>query len=654
MMINFNPYSTVLLTGVVIVIGYAVIAWLRGTAPIRKYLAFTNATIAIYIFGYGMELSQVTVEGALFWAKFEYIGIAFIPIALISIVMVFTDRAKWVHHVILITFIPIITVGLAFTNEYHQWIWQDLTLKYTKGIYLAEFTGGGWYWVFAAFLYACVVFSFWLLLLAYRKSSPFFRSQIMVLLISIAIPVLLTILYHSISLLGLSLLNINWQAFAFIITSLLLTAGIINFHLFDLAPIAHDAIYESMTDLVIVLDDQNRVIDFNPAAAKFLNWKIEDVTGTKIKDYILPPMLPLYQKYAHIEQAQEEIRIFDRYFDMFLTTFGKHEKSRRGRLVVLHEITESVDNRQQILLQATAMDAVDNAIMITDIDGMVIWGNEGLYRMTGYSKEELIGNTPNILRSGTYDSAFYEAMWATIRSGKKWHGQFTSRQKNGSLYIQEVGITPVLDKAGNVCHFVSIMQDVSERVEAEKKLEYLATHDVLTDLPNRMLFKHLLKHAMQHANRQNTKVGILFIDIDKFKSINDQLGHEFGDKILQKVAQVLKKSVRESDTICRWGGDEFVIVLENLYDKNNINAVVDKINEVMDIQVPLNKRLTDLVLSIGVSVYPDDSKEMGKLLNYADEAMYAAKNNSATCCEYYSQLKRPDSTALTKYKNIPY
>ncbi len=653
-MINFNPYSIVLLTGVVIVIGYAVIAWLRGTAPIRKYLALTNATIAIYLFGYGMELSQVSVEGVLFWAKFEYIGIAFIPMALIAIVMAFTDRGKWIHHALLIIFIPIITVVLAFTNERHHWIWQDLTLKYTKGIYLAEFTGGWWYWVFAAFLYVSVAFSFWLLLIAYQKSSPFFRSQIMVLLVSIAIPVFLTLLYHSISLLGLPLLNINWQAFAFIITSLLLTAGIINFHLFDLAPIAHDAIFESMTDLVIVLDDQNRVIDFNPAAAKFLNWKIKDVTGTKIKDYIHPPMLPLYQKYAHIEQAQEEIRIFDRYFDMSLTTFKKHEKSRRGRLVVLHEITESVHDRQQILLQATAMDAVDNAIMITDMDGTIVWGNEGLYQMTGYSKEELIGNRPIIFRSGKYDDAFYDDLWTTIRSGQKWHGQFTNRHKNGSLYIQEVGITPVLNEAGNVRHFVSIMQDVSERVKAEKKLEYLATHDVLTDLPNRMLFKHLLKHAMQHANRHNAKVGILFIDIDKFKSINDQLGHDFGDKILQKVAQVLKMSVRESDTICRWGGDEFVIVLENLYDKKNITAVVDKISEIMDIQVPLNKRLTDLALSIGVSVYPDDNKEMDILLSYADQAMYAAKNNPATCCEYYSQLKRPDSTALKKYKNVPY
>ncbi len=626
--ITTNPYSTILIIGSLIVVGSAIFAWQRGTYPTRRYLALTNIAIAVYVFGYGMELNQQDIAGALFWIKFEYIGITFIPVAVLALMLVFTGRQKWLNTLLFVSSVPIITIALAYTNEYHEWIWKDLEMIYSHGLSVLDFTGGVWYWVFVIFLYTCITISIIMLVSIYKKLSPFFQKQSILLFAAIFLPALFSFLYHIVVAVNLPIPKINWQAFAFILTSILMTTGMINFHLFDLSPIAYSAIFDNMTDLVVVLDEQNRVTDYNPAAAELLGWAREDVTGTHVRKHLEGSLKTFYEQHEYTQHARAEVHLGDNYFDTSLTAFGEKPDTSNGRLLVMHDITENVFDNQQIRLQATAMEAVDNAIMITDTEGTIIWGNASLTKLTGYSVEELIGEQPRKFKSGNQGQEFYQQMWGKILQGEPWRGQLTNRHKEGHLYIQEVVITPVLDHEGNIHRFVSIMQDISERVEEEKKLHYLATHDSLTQLPNRMLLHNLLLHAVLHAERAHTKVGILFIDINKFKNINDQYGHDYGDKVLQEVAGNLKRSIRQSDTISRWGGDEFVIVLENLRSKANIFSVIQKISQNNAFQILLDGHQIEVQLSIGIAVYPDDGMEIDSLFNLADQAMYAAKNDT--------------------------
>lgn len=286
---------------------------------------------------------------------------------------------------------------------------------------------------------------------------------------------------------------------------------------------------------------------------------------------------------------------------------------------------EREQNQQQLSLLRSALSATANGVFITDKAGHIQWVNKAFTTLTGYSETEVIGNTPRVLNSGKQNAAYYETLWSTIMRGEVWRNEMQDRHKDGSeIYITQT-ITPIVNAQGEITHFIAVLEDISARRVAEKRIKHMAHYDALTNLPNRALFMDRLSQVLVSAKRANHTAALMFIDLDGFKSVNDTLGHHAGDLLLQQVAVRLKGCVRESDTVARLAGDEFTVILQEISSIADAKKVAEKIIEVFAIPFELEGHEIYSGASIGISLFPDDAGDEEGLLKKADAAMYLAK-----------------------------
>jgi diguanylate cyclase (GGDEF)-like protein/PAS domain S-box-containing protein len=281
---------------------------------------------------------------------------------------------------------------------------------------------------------------------------------------------------------------------------------------------------------------------------------------------------------------------------------------------------------QQFRLLSTAMSKATQAIFITTQAGNIIWFNQALSDISGYTHHEILNCTPHLFSSGSYKKAYWEELWRDILQGKTWTGEVLNRRKDGSLYSVLQSITPLYNEPGDITHFLCVQQDVSEKKELERKIEFLAYHDVLTGLPNRSLFNDRMQQAMSQAKRNKTGFSLLYVDLDGFKEINDSHGHAAGDQLLQLVAERLRTCVREGDTVARLGGDEFIVLLDDVSSDYGLKNVAHKIIDAIARPYELDVCPARITASIGISRYPGDAVLTEKLMSCADEAMYMAKH----------------------------
>jgi diguanylate cyclase (GGDEF)-like protein/PAS domain S-box-containing protein len=279
------------------------------------------------------------------------------------------------------------------------------------------------------------------------------------------------------------------------------------------------------------------------------------------------------------------------------------------------------------VLQSAALEAAANAIAITDKRGIIQWVNAAWVELTGYSKEESIGQSTRIIKSEKHDILFYKNMWDTILSGKVWRGDLVNKRKDGSLYFEEETITPVLDEHGNVTHFVAIKLDVTKRKQVESDLERLARTDDLTGVNNRRHLFELAEHEFEVAKRYGHPLSVVLFDVDHFKSINDTFGHALGDRMLERVTQVARSQLRDVDLIGRYGGEEFVIVLPVTSAQQAFLLAERVRNKVEALRVETDNGPASVTLSIGVAEMLHEQHEgsIENIIRRADEAMYAAK-----------------------------
>lgn len=290
----------------------------------------------------------------------------------------------------------------------------------------------------------------------------------------------------------------------------------------------------------------------------------------------------------------------------------------------LSDDSQEREAAQQSLL-AQALTAAANAILITDESGKIEWVNPAFTRLTGYLAEEAIGHTPALLKSGRQSAAFYAELWQTLLAGKVWKGELVDRRKDGSLYTVDEIITPLFNQAGAVTHFVAIQHDITQKQQESERERYLARHDVLTGLPNRASFLLRQQQEIQLAQRTQTLLATLFLDLDRFKPVNDTLGHHVGDQLLMAVAERLCAAVRQQDVVSRFGGDEFVILLTNFLDIEVVTALAGKLIGILAQPFVLQDQKIRISASIGIAIYPCDGEEAETLLMNADKAMYQAK-----------------------------
>lgn len=290
-------------------------------------------------------------------------------------------------------------------------------------------------------------------------------------------------------------------------------------------------------------------------------------------------------------------------------------------------------------LLAQAMTSVANAIFITDKTGQIIWVNDAFSRLSGYSPEDAIGQMPDILQSGRQSDVFYTQLWQTILAGRVWQGEVVDKRKDGSLYTVDEVITPLFDAQGDITHFIAIQHDITQQKQESERDHHLAYHDILTGLPNRALFLGVQQRAISYAKRKKNMFATLFLDLDGFKPINDTLGHPTGDQLLIAVGERLRAGVRQADTVARFGGDEFAILINDLVDTDVATALARKLLDAVSQPFVLNGQKINISTSIGIAIYPFDGEDPDTLLANADKAMYQAKKRGGNSYELYTTTR---------------
>ncbi|WP_325331539.1 PAS domain S-box protein [Sulfuricella sp.] len=302
---------------------------------------------------------------------------------------------------------------------------------------------------------------------------------------------------------------------------------------------------------------------------------------------------------------------------------------------------EMAMDQMQLRLIGTALASAGNGVFITDRRGRIQWINAAFTRLTGYAAKDALGFTPGILKSGRQSEAYYQTLWTTILQGETWSSETVERHKNGTLFTVQQTVTPIRDEKGEISHFISILEDITAQKEAEDRIQHMAHYDALTDLPNRSLLYDRLQQVLALAKRDEHLCALMFLDLDRFKKVNDSLGHHIGDLLLQGVAQRISACVRETDTVARLAGDEFIVILPHLAAREDAAVVAQKIVAALAEPFLLDGHEVKTSTSIGIALCPLDAAEDEELLKLADHAMYAAKQRGRNQYRFYADVRAP-------------
>ena len=293
---------------------------------------------------------------------------------------------------------------------------------------------------------------------------------------------------------------------------------------------------------------------------------------------------------------------------------------------------------EQELRVAAAAFETQEGIIITDANEIIVRVNRAFTQITGYTAEELIGNKPSMLKSGRHDQDFYRAMHCAMQRDGQWEGEIWDRHKDGHIYPKWLAITPVKDNTGRITHYVGNSTDITERKTAENEIKQLAFYDPLTQLPNRRLLQERLKHAIDMERRDGKQLGLLMLDLDRFKAVNDSLGHLAGDELLQQVATRITARLRDVDMVARLGGDEFIVLLEDIAQPEDAARLSEEIIAALTKPFCLTQSNdVQIGASIGISLYPEHGDNPESLIDHADAALYQAKSAGRGCFAYFSE-----------------
>ena len=329
-----------------------------------------------------------------------------------------------------------------------------------------------------------------------------------------------------------------------------------------------------------------------------------------------------------ITQREENNRWFESTFYIISNEFIIHS---------CIDITAQKQKELQLEQSAIFFENSNEGIIITDSKAKIVSTNRAFSRITGYRKDEVIGKSPSILNSGIHDKQFYESMWASLKNNSAWQGEIWNKRKNREIYPEWLSIAKALNPKYNEEFYIAIFTDISSLKEADKKIHFYANHDILTKLANRVQFESHLKSAIESCKRRESKMALFFIDLDKFKDINDTYGHTIGDEMLKIVAKRLEQSIRKDDFIARLGGDEFVLIIKDVKNSEDMITLACKLNENIKEPITLDDKVFFMTLSIGISIFPDHGKDSEDLIKNSDAAMYVVKENGRNGYRLYSQ-----------------
>lgn len=387
---------------------------------------------------------------------------------------------------------------------------------------------------------------------------------------------------------------------------------------------------------IFLVNMEGRITHANQFMAELFRWPLDALIGQEYTALVHPDEREVgRQRMAALLQSQITAVDLERhYWRADQSGFWGHLKGKRffdvggkqlGLVGVIADITERKQAEEEMELASVVYQSSGEAMMVTDADGTIVAVNPAFTQVTGYLPNEVIGRTPQVLRSGRHDKAFYQSMWKALATTGTWRGEIWDRRKNGEIYPKLLTITTTFNEAGLPLRRVALFYDITDKKKSEEVIWRQANFDSLTGLPNRQMFMDRLEQEIKKSHRAALPLALMFLDLDRFKEINDTLGHDMGDMLLKETARRLSSCVRESDTVARLGGDEFTIILGELDEIGSVERIAQDILRRLAKPFSLGDELVYMTTSIGITLYPDDSDRVDALIKHADQAMYAAK-----------------------------
>ncbi|MDM8560286.1 PAS domain S-box protein [Candidatus Parabeggiatoa sp. HSG14] len=418
---------------------------------------------------------------------------------------------------------------------------------------------------------------------------------------------------------------------------------------------AEEALGRTLAELEIILDNSSVGIAFINEERQFVrvNSKLKEICGyteEELKHHTTQILYSSHKDYKDIEEENYPLIKKGKSYEMEHlmrrkdgTQFWSCIKVKaidsndisKGFIWNLDDITERKLTEERLRLAATVFETITEGILVSDADSHIIMVNPAFTAITGYTNNEVIGKKPSILSSGHHNAKFYEKMWKDLVENGKWQGEIWNRRKNSDVYVEWLSIAAIRDSNNKIVQYVAIFNDITKRKQIEELIWHQANYDALTNLPNRILFADRLEQSVQTAKRHRNQLGVMFIDLDHFKWVNDTLGHKAGDQLLKEAAQRLTDCVRDSDMVARLGGDEFTAILNNLENFSDIKIIAGRILQSLSNPFMLNKREACIAASIGIAFYPEDGQDAETLLKNADIAMYQAKKSGRNAYRFF-------------------
>ncbi|MFQ5543294.1 MAG: EAL domain-containing protein [Nitrospiria bacterium] len=415
-------------------------------------------------------------------------------------------------------------------------------------------------------------------------------------------------------------------------------------------------IFEQSSDSILLVDPvDGGIVAFNVNAHESLGYSREDFSRLSIYD--IEADEPSAKMRKCLQQVVSENG--DSWKTTHCTKDGQVRDVRisarpisiRGKeflLSVLHDVTEKTQAERFYRITSAILNNATEGIMVSDPNGNILTINQAFTKITGYSSDEVVGKNARILQSGRHTKGFYEEMWQAMTGVGHWRGEVWNRRKNGEVYPEWLSITSVKGSEEETVQYIGLFSDITKLKQDEEKLYFQAHYDPLTKLPNRMLILERLSQAVKRARREKKRAALFFVDLDRFKHVNDSFGHVAGDEILKKAAHRLLSCVRETDTIGRSGGDEFIVVLPDIEGRKEASFVAKKIIEKLSHPFQLEGQEIFLGASVGIAIVPDDSEEEDLLLKNADMAMYKAKASGRSTFCFFSDKMEEIAKARTR------
>ena len=420
----------------------------------------------------------------------------------------------------------------------------------------------------------------------------------------------------------------------------------------DSALRASEARYRAMTqsapDAIIGSDDEERIIHFNRAAETMFGFTEAEMLGRPIAELLSERSLPAHRERVARYRQSRERSYSGRIVEMVVKRKGGEEFTAEMALsaanvdgvpiftTILRDTTARRALEERLRLAAQVFDSTQESITMTDAAANIIAVNRAFEQITGYTESEVMGQNPRVLRSGRHDAAFYRAIWQSLESQGQWRGEIWNRRKNGEVYPERISINAVRDQREQVCAYVSVSSDISALKEAHTQLDFLSNHHPLTLLPNRNLLNDRLQLALDAAAHSGRQVALLLFDIDRLQRINDALGHEVGDALLQELARRVSTVVTPGDTLAHLGADEFALLLTSAPEVDDIIVTTRKLMDQVAQPVQLAGQDLYVTASVGISMYPRDGTTASALLIGADVALSHVKESGRNSFHFYT------------------